>query len=140
MNIKLVGIDLAKNVFQLCAMNQAGKVVFNRPVKRSRLLEEMTQLSPTVLAMEGCSSAHHWGRVFQAMGHEVRLISAQHVKPFVRGGKTDRHDAVAVAEASQRPGIHFIPVKTVPQQDLQLLNRQRRHWNKALSSLWPRRS
>ena len=125
MKIKLVGIDLAKSVFQLCAINQAGKVVFNRQVPRKRVLSELTQLEPTTVAMEACASSHHWGRCIQALGHQVLMIPPQHCKAFVRGGKSDARDALGIAEAASRPNLRPVPVKTVAQQDLQLLLRQR---------------
>lgn len=125
MKIKLLGIDLAKNVFQLCALNQANKVLFNRTVRRARLHQTLANLEPTTIAMEACSSAHYWGRTFAAMGHRVVLVPAQHVTPFVRGGKSDARDALAICEAAQRPGLHPVPIKTIEQQDIQLLHRLR---------------
>ena len=125
MKIKLLGIDLAKNVFQLCALNQANKVLFNRAVRRARLRQTIAQLEPTTIAMESCSSAHYWGRTFEAMGHTLVLVPAQHVTPFVRGGKSDARDALAICEAAQRPGLHPVPIKTIEQQDIQLLHRLR---------------
>ena len=125
MKIKLLGIDLAKNVFQLCALNQANKVLFNRSVRRARLHPTLANLESTSIAMEACSSAHYWGRTFAAMGHRVVLVPAQHVTPFVRGGKSDARDALAICEAAQRPGLHPVPIKTIEQQDIQLLHRLR---------------
>lgn len=128
MNIKALGIDLAKNVFQLCAINQAGKVLFNRQVRRAKFRSTIANLEPTTIAMEACSSAHYWARAFQAMGHRVRLIPPQHVKAFLRVNKSDAHDALAIVEASQRPNMKFVPVKSMEQQDLQMISRQRQHW------------
>lgn len=128
MDIKILGIDLAKNVFQLCALSPHGKVLFNRAVKRPRLLDEIRQLPPTLIAMEVCGGAHYWGRLFQALGHQVRLIPPQHVKPFVRVNKNDAGDALAICEAATRPGIHFVPVKPLAQQDLMLLHTERQRY------------
>jgi transposase len=128
MHIKVLGIDLAKNVFQLCAINQAGKEVFNRQVRRAKLASTVSNLEPDLIAMEACSSAHYWGRRFQSMGHRVALIPAQHVKAFVRVNKSDAHDALAIAEASQRPNLKTVPVKSLEQQDLQMISRQRQRW------------
>jgi len=77
------------------------------------------------IAMEACSSAHYWGRAFEAMGHKVLLVPAQHVTPFVRGGKSDARDALAICEAAERPGLHPAPIKSIGQQDIQLLHRLR---------------
>lgn len=124
--LKLVGIDLAKNVFQVCALSRAGKVVSNRTVRRNRLVDAVRQLDPPLIAMESCTSANHWGRTFMGMGYAVKLIPAQHCKPFLRGGKTDARDALAICEAAQRPDLHPVPVKSLMQQDLQLTYRVRR--------------
>ena len=125
MKVSIIGIDLAKNVFQVAALNRGGKPIMNRAVRRARLLDVIRQFEPTVLAMEACGSSHYWGRLFRDMGHDVRLVPPQHVKPFVRINKTDAGDAVAVCEAAQRPNIRFVSIKSIPQQDLRLLNRQR---------------
>ena len=125
MNIKLLGIDLAKTVFQLCALNQSNKVIFNRTVRRTQLRATIAQLPATTIAMESCSSAHYWGRAFESLGHKVVLLPPQHVKPFVRGGKSDARDALAICEAAQRPGLHPVPIKSPEQQDIQLLHRIR---------------
>jgi len=125
MKINLLGIDLAKNVFQLCALNQANKVLFNRSIRRARFRSSIARLEPTTIAMEACSSAHYWGRAFEGMGHQVVLVPAQHVTPFVRGGKSDARDALAICEAAQRPGLHPVPIKSIEQQDIQLLHRLR---------------
>jgi len=125
MNIKLLGIDLAKNVFQLCAVNQANKVLFNRSLSRAKFIETTAQLPTTTIAMEACSSAHYWGRYFENLGHQVILVPAQHVKPFVQGNKSDANDALAICEAAQRPNLHTVTIKTIQQQDIQLLHRLR---------------
>lgn len=124
MKIKLIAIDLAKRSFQICALGADGDPLFNRKLSREKFVAWLKDLEPAVIAMEACATAHYWGRRLQAGGHQVRLIPAQHVKAFVRVHKSDRDDALAIAEAAQRPGIHFVPVKTVGQQDLQLLGRQ----------------
>jgi len=125
MNSKIIGVDLAKNVFQLCGVNQAGKVQFNKKVSRAKLRQAICQLETTTIAMEACYSAHYWGREFEKLGHKVHLIPAQHVKPFVRGNKNDSNDAVAITEAARRPNIRFVPIKTIDQQDIQMLHRIR---------------
>lgn len=125
MKVKLIGIDLAKNIFQVCALNQAGKVIFNKSIRRKHLISQIQNLEPTLIAMEACASANYWGRCFEAMGHRVLLIPPQHCKPFVRSGKNDARDALAICEAANRPNLHVVPIKTLEQQDLQLLHRIR---------------
>ena len=125
MKAKLVGIDLAKSVFQVCVIALSGSVLFNKKFSRVKLIEWLKDLEPTVIAMESCATGHFWGRKLQSAGHTVRLIPAQHVKAFCRVHKTDSGDALAITEAAQRPKMHFVPVKTLGQQDLQLLGRVR---------------
>jgi transposase len=124
----LVSIDLAKTVFQVCLFTEGNKVLSNRKISRKKLSQEIAQLTPTTVAMEACYSAHYWGRVFEQYGHTVKLIPAQHVKPFVRGNKNDANDAVAIAEASLRPNMKFVRVKTVEQQDIQSLHKIRERY------------
>ena len=121
----LVSIDLAKNVFQVCRFSDDNKVLSNKRISRKKLSQEIAQLSPTTVVMEACYSAHYWGRVFEQYGHTVKLVPAQHVKPFVRGNKNDANDAVAIGEASLRPNMKFVRVKTVEQQDIQSLHKIR---------------
>lgn len=135
MDIRIIGIDLAKNTFQLCALDTQQRVVFNRAVSRSKLAATLAQQPPCLVAMEACSSAHYWGRLFARMGHDVRLLPPQHVKAFARVHKSDAHDALAIAEAALRPGLHAVPVKAIDQQDLQLLNRQRQRLIEQRTSL-----
>ncbi len=122
---KLIAIDVAKNVFQLCELDAHRKVTRNEPVQRGRLLQTLAKQPPSIVAMEACYSSHYWAREFAAMGHDVRLVPAQHVKPFVRGNKNDANDALAIAEASQRPNLRCVPVKSLAQQDMQALHRIR---------------
>lgn len=125
MKVSIIGIDWAKDVFQVAALNQARKPIMNRSVRRAKLLDVVRRFEPTVLAMEACGSSHYWGRVFQRMGHQVRLIPPQHVKPFSRVNKTDAGDALAICEAARRPNIHFVAIQSIAQQDLRLLRRAR---------------
>lgn len=125
MNPRIISIDLAKNVFQLCALDTNNKVLFNRSIKRAKLMDTLRSFEPSVVCMEACASANYWGRHCQALGHEVKIIPAQHVKAFVRGGKTDRNDALAIAEAAQRPKLHCLSPKSVEQQDIQAVLRVR---------------
>lgn len=134
-NIKRFGIDLAKNTFQICALNQANKVIFNKKISRNKLTEYMHQQEPTFVAMEACGSSNYWARTFQSMGHTVKLVPAQHVKPFVKGNKNDRNDALAICEASLRPEMKFATIKTHEQQDLQMLHRIRQLYVKNKTSV-----
>ncbi|EGU36859.1 IS110 family transposase, partial [Vibrio scophthalmi] len=127
MSIKVVGIDLAKTLFQVCVLSTDGKIVSNRKVKRDKLLDTIRQLpDKTALAMESCATSHHWERAFQQLGFSATLIPAQHVKPFVGRQKNDANDARAICEAFSRPDIHFVPVKSVELQDLKALRSVRK--------------
>ena len=121
MNLKLMAIDLAKNVFQVCLIGEHGQVLSNRKVTRKKLAELIVNTPPTMIAMEACSSAHYWGRLAQGHGHQARLLPPQHVKAFRGIHKSDGHDAVAIGEAAQRPKLHPVPVKDIAQQDLALV-------------------
>ena len=89
MKVTLIGIDLAKTIFQVCGLNQAGKPVFNRTIRRASLLSFVSRYPDAVVAMEACGGSNYWGRELQKRGYEVKLIPPQHVKPFVKGNKTD---------------------------------------------------
>ncbi|BET96787.1 IS110 family transposase [Xenorhabdus taiwanensis] len=120
--IKVVGIDLAKNVFQVCVWMDDGSVTLNRKISRQKLLNTVRSFPPgTVIAMEACATSHYWGRTLQAMGYTVRLVPTQHVKAFSHHQKNDANDALAIGETACRPGLHFVPVKTVEQQDIKAL-------------------
>lgn len=123
-NHTIIGIDLAKTVFQVGVMTN-GKITTNKQVKRAALKPLMANHAPSIIAMEACYSSHYWAREFERFGHTVKLIPAQHVKPFTRGNKTDANDAIAIIEASARPNIRFVPIKTTHQQDIQNLHRIR---------------
>ena len=121
MKCSVIGIDLAKNVFQICALDEKRQVLFNKKVKRTQLLQELAQFEPTLVVTEACYSSNPWGRRIQALGHTVKCVPAFMVKPFVVGGKNDRNDALAIAEAALRPKIRFVEIKSVEQQDIQSL-------------------
>ena len=123
--IKIIGIDLAKSIFHLHGVDGEGKMVLRKRLNRSKLAEFMVQLKPCLVAMEACGGSHHWARQFQAMGHDVRLISPQFVKPFVKSNKNDIADAEAICEAVQRPTMRFVPLKSVEQQDILSIHRAR---------------
>ena len=123
--IAVVGLDLAKNVFQIHAIDAGGKVVVRRQLRRSEVLKFFSVLSPCLVGMEACASAHHWARELVARGHEVRLMPPAYVKPYVKRGKTDAADAEAIAEAVTRPTMRFVAVKTVDQQAVLMLHKTR---------------
>lgn len=129
MAILYVGIDLAKNVFAVHAVNEAGKPELVRPsVPRARLHELIASLPPCVIGMEACSGAHHWARLFMAHGHTVRLMAPKFVAPYRlsgKRGKNDAADAAAICEAVQRPNMRFVPVKTEAQQAQLCVHRAR---------------
>lgn len=125
MDIKTVGIDLAKNIFQLHGADQAGKMVLRKRLSREKLAECIANLPPCLIGMEACGSAHYWARKFQEMGHTVKLMAPQFVKPYVKSNKTDANDAEGICEAVSRPNMRFVPIKQVEQQDIQALHRVR---------------
>jgi transposase len=135
MKLRTIGIDLAKNVFQACGVNEHMKSQFNKKLKRHELLDFMRQQAPTMVVMEACYSSHYWGREMAKLGHDVKLIPAQHVTPFVRGNKNDHNDAFAITEASQRPYIRFVPIKTEHQQEISCLHRIRERLIKSKTAL-----
>jgi transposase len=125
MNVTLIGLDLAKNIIQICGVNQAGKQVFNRAVKRHRVIETLMQYPRVPVAMEACSGSNFWGRLLEQHGHQALLIPPQHVKAFVRGNKNDRNDAFAVCEAARRPGLQFVRPRSLEQVDMLWAHRLR---------------
>lgn len=127
-NINLIAIDLAKSVFQVCLLNEHNKVIKNSKLTRAKFIEFMAQQAPTTIVMEACYSSQYWGRYFLKAGHEIKLIPAQHVTPFVGGNKNDHNDALAIAEASLRPRTKFVPVKSIEQQEIQTLHRIRQRY------------
>lgn len=114
--ISTLAIDLAKGSFQVCAVAADGAVLYNRVMSRTRLAALLADQQACVVAMEACATSHHWGRVAQSHGHEVRLVPAAYVKPFVKRQKNDRADAEAIAEAAMRPTMRFVAVKSAETQ------------------------
>ena len=124
-NIKVLGIDLAKNVFQIHGADAKGKRVLSKRLSREKLIEFMANLSPCLVGIEACTGAHYWARLFGSMGHTVKMMAPQFVKPYVRSNKNDRNDARGIAEAVTRPDMKFVPIKKVEQQDVLLSHRAR---------------
>jgi transposase len=125
MTIETLGIDIAKNVFQLHGVNRSGRVVLKRRVMRDQLLDVVSQVEPCTVAVEACTGAFYWARKFEALRHQVKIISPQYVKPFVRRQKNDGNDAEAICIAARQPHMPFVPKKSVEQQDIQALHRAR---------------
>ena len=108
MQVTTIGVDLAKNVFQVHGIAENDVVLFNKPLRRAKFLPFFAKLDPCLIGMESCSSAHHWARELTALGHEVRLIPPMYVKPYVKRGKSDAIDAEAICEAVTRPTMRFV--------------------------------
>lgn len=114
--IVTIGIDLAKNVFQIHGVDSSGAVVVRRKLRRSQMLAFFATVEPCLIGMEACAGAHFWARELTALGHETRLMPAAYVKPYVKRGKTDAADAEAICEAVSRPTMRFVPVKSAERQ------------------------
>ena len=128
MELFTLGIDLGKTTFHLVGMNQRGEVVLRKRFSRVQLLHFTANLKVKLIGMEACGGSHFLGRALREQGHEVRLIPAQYVKPYVKTNKSDYIDAEAIAEAVGRPTMRFVPVKSDDQLDLQSLHRVRERW------------
>src|SRR3954470_7733979 len=116
--ITTIGLDIAKSVFQVHGIAAAGEVVVRRRLSRGRILAFFEKLPRCLVGMEACNTSHYWARELIALGHDVRLMPAQYVKPYVKRGKNDAADAEAICEAVTRPTMRFVPVKTPDQQSV----------------------
>lgn len=125
MQITTIGLDLAKHVFHIVGLNQAGKMVMRKKLKRSQMLAYFANLPVCIVAMEACASAHYWARELAKSGHTIKLLPPRSVKAYVQGNKNDYNDALAIAEAACRPTIRLVSPKTSAQQDIQALHRLR---------------
>lgn len=125
MDITTVGLDLAKHVFQVHGVDEAGHVVVKRRLRRAQVMTYFASLPPCLIGMEACATAHFWARELRSLGHEVRLMPPQYVKAYVKRGKNDTADAAAICEAVTRPSMRFVPVKTEDQQSALLMHRTR---------------
>ena len=128
MELHTIGIDLGKTVFHLVGLNLRGEVAVRKKCSRTQLLRFTANIHVELIAMEACGGAHFLGRALREQGHEVRLIPAQYVKPYVKTNKSDYIDAEAIAEAVARPTMRFVPIKTDDQLDMQSLHRVRERW------------
>ena len=131
MKITTIGIDLAKNVFQVHGVDERGKAVLRKQLKRRDVVKFFANLEPCLIGMEACGGAHYWGRKLSELGHTVRLMAPQFVKPYVKTNKSDRNDAEAICEAVGRPNMRFVPVKSAEMQAVLALHRARQGFVKA---------
>src|ERR1700687_2293529 len=125
MHVNTIGVDLAKNVFQVHGVDSAGKVVITRQLRRKQVLDFFSKLPGCLVGMEACGTAHHWAREVSKLGHAVRLMPPSYVKGYVKRNKNDAADAAAICEAVTRPSMRFVPVKTAEQQAVLMLHRTR---------------
>ena len=126
--ITVIGLDLAKSVFQVHGVDAEGGIICRRKLSRSRVLAYFSKLEPCLVGMEACATAHHWAREISALGHEVKLMPPQYVKPYVKTQKNDMADAEAICEAVTRPTMRFVSIKTTDQQALLVLHGVRDQW------------
>ncbi|MDE9566863.1 IS110 family transposase, partial [Xenorhabdus bovienii] len=131
MKMTTVGIDLAKNVFQIHGVDAQGKTVLKKQLPRAKMLTFFVNLPPCLIGMEACGGAHYWARKLRSFGHEVKLMSPQFVKPYVKTHKNDAADAEAICEAVTRPNMRFVPIKTEEQQSILSVHRAREGFVKA---------
>jgi transposase len=125
MKIETVGLDLAKTLFQVHGVDSQGHIVVRKQLCRADVLAFFAKLEPCVVGMEVCGSSHYWGRELTKLGHTVRLIAPQFVRPYVKSNKTDAADAEAICEAVRRPHMRFVPIKTQAQRAMLSLHRAR---------------
>ncbi len=125
MQVQTIGIDLAKNIFQVHGVDDNLKTVVARQLRRKQLIPFFTNLEPCLVGMEACATAHYWARELSKLGHEVKLIAPIYVKPYVKRGKSDAADAEAICEAVTRPTMRFVEIKSPEQQAILSLHRAR---------------
>jgi transposase len=131
MYITTIGLDLAKNVFQVHGVDEQGKTVLKKQLKRNQVLPFFANSAPCVIGMEACAAAHHWARKLVTLGHDAKLMAPQFVKPYVKSNKNDARDAEAICEAVSRPNMRFVSIKTPAQQAVLSLHRARQGFIKA---------
>ena len=124
-DVQVVGLDIAKNVFQVHGADRAGRPKLRRQLRRAELLRFFGNLPPCIIGLEACATAHHWARELGKLGHTCKLIPARYVKAYLKTNKNDLRDAEAICEAVQRPTMHFVPIKSVDQQAVLTLHRSR---------------
>jgi transposase len=125
MELKRISIDTSKHVFTIHGVDQREHPVLRREIRRTQFESFFAKLEPTEVALEACAGSHHWGRLLSRMGHRVKLIPPQYVKPFVKRSKNDRNDAEAIGEAASRPAMRTVPLKTTEQQAATIIVKHR---------------
>jgi transposase len=135
LKFNVIGLDLAKNVIQVCKISADGELIYNKAVSPRKLRELLAKEKIAIIALEGCGSCHYWGRLAQQYGHDVRIISPKKVKAFLQGQKTDANDALAIAVASIQVGMVFSQLKSEEQQTLQTVEKSRKFLEKSVTSL-----
>ena len=135
MNITTIGIDIAKRIFQLHGVDKNGKIVLKKKLMRDQLLNYMANLPKCLVGIEACGGANYWGREITKLGHEVKLMAPQFVKPYVKTNKNDQADAEAICEAVSRPNMRFVPIKSIEQQDILSIHRVRQRLVKNRTAL-----
>lgn len=131
----VLGIDLAKNIIQVCLIDENGSIIYNKAVSPSKLKTLLANLAHSIVTLEGCGSCHYWGQLAEQFQHDVRIISPKKIKAFLQGHKTDANDALAIAVAAMQPGMVFSRIKTQEQQALQTLEKSRKFLDKELTAL-----
>ena len=131
----VIGIDLAKNVLQVCKVSKHGELITNKAMSPNKLKELLAKANPSIVAMEGCGSCHFWSRLARRFGHDVRVISSKKVRAFLQGHKTYANDALAIATAAIQVGMKFSLIKEEEQQSLQTLETSRKFLAKQLTAL-----
>jgi transposase len=124
-NVTTIGLDIAKNVFQVHGVDADGAVIVRQRLTRGRMLKFFAKLPAGLIGIEACASSHYWARELVALGHNVKLMPAQYVKPYVKRGKNDAADAEAICETVTRPTMRFVGIKTPEQQSAMMLHRVR---------------
>ncbi len=125
MEVTTIGIDIAKRIFQIHGVDKNGKTVLKKKLMRDQVLSFMANLPKCLVGMEACGGANYWGREITKLGHEVKLIAPQFVKPYVKTNKNDQADSEAICEAVARPNMRFVPIKSIEQQDILSIHRIR---------------
>lgn len=133
--VMTIGVDIAKSVFQVHGVDANGEVVIRRKLRRRSVVPFFRKLSPCLVGMEACATAHHWSRELSALGHEVKLMPPSYVKAYVKRHKNDAADAEAICEAVTRPNMRFVATKTVEQQSCLMLHRTRHLFIRQQTSL-----